>query len=166
MKNRIIALTLCAGMLLLGGCASDTGTNDNTSEPTAGSTPSSVETEAPSEESGEPISEPENLVEVNEPEGITGIIAMTSNIGASFSFNVFSINPETGERTTLASLAFPSEGADERRAVFGIGIVFEVYRKNYARADARLRCAFNEHKAVHPSEHPLRKIGVHIVDYL
>lgn len=132
MKNRIIALTLCAGMLLLGGCASDTGTNDNTSEPTAGSTPSSVETEAPSEESGEPISEPENLVEVNEPEGITGIIAMTSNIGTSFSFNIFSTNPETGERTTLVNLAFPSEGADEGRAVIYMPPVNEVNSSNVA----------------------------------
>ena len=51
MKNRIIALTLCTGMLLLGGCASDTGTTSSPSEPSAGSTSSSVETEAPLEES-------------------------------------------------------------------------------------------------------------------
>ena len=49
MKNRIIALALCAGMLLLGGCASHDEAAGSPPESSVGSTLSSVETEAPPE---------------------------------------------------------------------------------------------------------------------
>ena len=108
MKNRIIALALCVGMLLLGGCASDAGTTGNPPEPTAGSTSPSVETEIPPEESGEPISEPEDPVEANEPEGIAGIIAMTSEISGDCTFSVACIDPNTGEQESLLNVTYTS----------------------------------------------------------
>ena len=108
MKNRIIALALCAGMLLLGGCASDGGTAGSPSEPSAGSTSSSVETEAPPEESGEPISEPEDPAETEEPEEVLGIIAMTSEISGDCTFRVVCINPNTGEQESLLNVTYTS----------------------------------------------------------
>ena len=108
MKNRIIALALCAGMLLLGGCASDGGTAGSPSEPSAGSTSSSVETEAPLEESGEPISEPEDPAETEEPEEVSGIIAMTSEISGDCTFRVVCIDPNTGEQESLLNVTYTS----------------------------------------------------------
>ena len=74
MKNRIIALALCVGMLLLGGCASDAGATGNPPESSTESASPSVETEILPEESGEPISEPEDPVEAEEPQEASGII--------------------------------------------------------------------------------------------
>mgnify|MGYP000204085078 FL=1 len=96
MKNRIIALALCAGMLLLGGCASHDEAAGSPPESSVGDTPSSVETEAPPEESGEPISDPEDSAEAEEPEKIAGIIAMTSEISGDCTFSVVCIDPNTG----------------------------------------------------------------------
>ena len=108
MKNRIIALALCAGMLLLGGCASDAGTTGNTSEPTAESPSPSVETEAPPEESGELVSKPEDPAEAEEPEEIARIIAMTSEISGDCTFSVVCIDPNTGEQESLLNVTYTS----------------------------------------------------------
>lgn len=112
MKNRIIALTLCAGMLLLGGCASDGGTTGSPPEPSAGSTSSSVETEAPSEESGELVSESEDPVEAEEPQETSGIIAMVADFTTLFDFTIFSVDPESGEQRVITRLTFPANSED------------------------------------------------------
>ena len=112
MKNRIIALTLCVGMLLLGGCASDGGTTGSPPEPSAGSTSSSVETEAPSEESGELVSESEDPVEAEDPQETSGIIAMVADFTTLFDFTIFSIDPESGEQRVITSLTFPANSED------------------------------------------------------
>lgn len=127
MRNRIIALVLCAGMLLLGGCASDTGTTDNTSEPTAGSTPSSVETEAPSEESGEPISEPEDPVEAEEPQETSGIIAMVAEITSDYSFTILSIDPDTGEQNTISTIVYPGTSTDSTGECYYFPAITRIY---------------------------------------
>lgn len=114
MRNRIIALVLCAGMLLLGGCASDGGTTGSPPESAAGNPSPSVETEIPPEESGEPISEPEDPVEADDPEEIAGIIAMTTDFTSRFSFTVVSINPETGEQQEISSFSIPSVTDDSQ----------------------------------------------------
>ena len=88
MRNRMIALALCAGMLLLGGCASHDEAAGSPPESSVGSTPSSVETEAPPEESGEPISDPEDSAEAEDPEEVSGIIAMISEISGDCTFSV------------------------------------------------------------------------------
>ena len=108
MRNRIIALALCAGMLLLGGCASDGGTASSPSEPSAGSASPSVETEIPPEESGEPISESEDPVEAEEPQEASGIIAMTSEISGDCTFSVVCIDPNTGEQESLLNVTYTS----------------------------------------------------------
>lgn len=112
MRNRIIALVLCAGMLLLGGCASDGGTTGSPPEPSAGSTSSSVETEAPSEESGELVSESEDPVEAEDPQETSGIIAMVADFTTLFDFTIFSIDPESGEQRVITSLTFPANSED------------------------------------------------------
>ena len=114
MRNRIIALVLCAGMLLLSGCVLDTGTTSSPSEPSAGSTSSSVETEAPPEESGELVSEMDDPAEATEPEEMSGIIAMTTDFTSRFSFTVVSINPETGEQQEISSFSIPSVTDDSQ----------------------------------------------------
>ena len=96
-------------MLLLGGCASDVGTTGNTSEPTAGSTSPSVETEIPPEESGELVSESEDPVEADEPEEVSGIIAMISEISGDYTFSVVCIDPNTGEQESLLNVTYASD---------------------------------------------------------
>lgn len=105
----MIALALCAGMLLLGGCASDGGTAGSPSEPSAGSTSSSVETEAPQEASGESISDPEDSAEAEEPEEVSGIIAMISEISGDCTFSVVCIDPNTGEQESLLNVTYASD---------------------------------------------------------
>ena len=108
MRNRIIALALCAGMLLLGGCASDAGTASSPSEPPVESTSSSVETEIPPEESGEPISGPEDPVEADEPEEIAGIIAMEADFTTLFNLTIFAIDPESGGQKMITTFTYPA----------------------------------------------------------
>ena len=98
MKNRIIALALCVGMLLLGGCASHDEAAGSPPESSAGSTSPSVETEIPPEESGGLVSESEDPVEADEPEEVSGIIAMTSEISGDCTFRIVCIDPNTGEQ--------------------------------------------------------------------
>ena len=79
MRNRIIALALCAGMLLLGGCASEDAT---TAPPTVSSGVESqkelgiVPPENLPGEGEESVSEPEESIEVDEPKELEGIIAL------------------------------------------------------------------------------------------
>ena len=108
MRKRILALALCAGMLLLGGCASEVGVTSNPTESPTGTTSSQVENEIPPEESGELVSEPEDPVETNEPEEVSGIIAMTSEISGDCTFNIVCIDPSTGEQRTLLDVTYTS----------------------------------------------------------
>ena len=104
MKKRVIALALCAGMLLLGGCASDAGTTGGPPESPAGSTPPPAGTELPPEEGGEPVSGPG----AEEPEEVSGIIAMTSEISGDCTFHVVCMDPNTGEQESLLNVTYTS----------------------------------------------------------
>lgn len=98
MRKRIITLVLCAGMLLLGGCASEVGVTSNPTESSTGTASSQVEAEIPPEESGELVTEQEDPVETNKPEEVSGIIAMTSEISGDCTFNIVCVDPSTGEQ--------------------------------------------------------------------
>lgn len=101
MSKRIIALVLCAGMLLLGGCASEGAT---TAPPTTSSdVESQVESETvPPEESVAPTAEVEEPTEADEPEEITGIIAVVADWQTGMNFTIVSIDPDTGEQQTIS----------------------------------------------------------------
>lgn len=111
MRNRIIALVLCIGMLLLGGCASEDAT---TAPPTVSSGVESQEepkTMLPENlpgENKEPISESEEPTEVDEPKELEGIIALISERGAYSSavdFTIVSISPTSGEESPVSSFS-------------------------------------------------------------
>lgn len=133
-------LVLTISLFTLGGCASRDDAAANGPPDPSTSVTDPAENNEPNEEAQNQPDENGPATETSsqssegpeDPEEIAGIIAMTSNIGTSFSFNIFSINPETGERTTLADLAFPSEGADGGRAVIYMPPVNEVNSSNVA----------------------------------
>lgn len=101
MSKRIIALALCAGMLLLSGCASEGAT---TAPPTTSSdVESQVESETvPPKESVAPTAEVEEPTEADEPEEITGIIAVVADWQTGMNFTIVSIDPDTGEQQTIS----------------------------------------------------------------
>ena len=101
MSKRIIALVLCAGMLLLGGCASEGAT---TAPPaTSSDVESPVESETvPPEESAVPTVAVEEPTEADEPEEIAGIIAVIADWQTGMNFTIVSIDPDTGEQQTIS----------------------------------------------------------------
>ena len=108
MRKRVIALALCAGLLLLGGCGFGEETADSSASPSSESA-SQIKTEQEDPQ----VSEPESVAGTDSAEEISGIIAMTSEISGDSTFHVFSIDPNTGEQQSLLRVTYTSNVGKE-----------------------------------------------------
>ena len=110
MRKRVIALALCAGLLLLGGCGFGEETADSLASPFSESA-SQIKTEQEDPQ----VSEPESVAGTDSAQEISGIIAMTSEISGDSTFHVFSIDPIPA--SNRACSASPIPAMSEKRPI-------------------------------------------------